>query len=122
MEGPRRAIVGHSFDRISRGEGGDGGFRSRWVWRPPGWRICSAATRQPTRRWPDGCSPANWVRDRDIVLLNAAAGLMVAGVRDDLASGLELAAQAIDDGRAEAALERVVEVSRANDPGPAVPS
>jgi anthranilate phosphoribosyltransferase len=57
---------------------------------------------------------------RDIVVLNAAAGLVVAGVRDDLASGVELAAQAIDDGRAEAALEQLVTVSRANDPGPAV--
>ena len=50
---------------------------------------------------------------RDIVLLNAAAGLVVGGACDDLASGLEAAAAAIDDGRAQAGLERLVGVSRA---------
>jgi len=49
---------------------------------------------------------------RDIVLLNAAAGLVAAGSSDDLASGLVLAAKAIDEGRAEAALERLVSVSQ----------
>jgi anthranilate phosphoribosyltransferase len=48
---------------------------------------------------------------RDIVLLNAAAGLMAAGVCADLEAGLGRAAAAIDDGRAEAALERLVTVS-----------
>ena len=37
---------------------------------------------------------------RDMVVLNAAAGLVVAGVADDLAAGVEAAAAAIDDGRA----------------------
>ena len=50
---------------------------------------------------------------RDIVLLNAAAGLMVGGRCDDLQAGLDLAATAIDDGRAAACLERLVSVSRA---------
>ena len=50
---------------------------------------------------------------RDIVCLNAAAGLVVGGAADDLATGLELAAAAIDDGRAQTALERLVEVSQA---------
>jgi anthranilate phosphoribosyltransferase len=48
---------------------------------------------------------------RDIVVLNAAAGLMVAGVVPDLAEGLSSAAAAIDDGRAAAALARLIEVS-----------
>jgi anthranilate phosphoribosyltransferase len=50
---------------------------------------------------------------RDVVLLNAAAGLVVAGAVDDLEAGLELAASSVDSGRAMVALERVVEVSNA---------
>ncbi len=50
---------------------------------------------------------------RDIVVLNAAAGLVAAGLADELAGGLELAAAAIDDGRAETVLDRLVEVSQA---------
>lgn len=49
---------------------------------------------------------------RDIVLLNAAAGLVVGGVCADLASGLERAASVVDDGRAMVCLERLVAVSR----------
>lgn len=45
---------------------------------------------------------------RDIVVLNAAAGLMVAGMADDLRSGAEAAAAAIDDGRAAAKLEALI--------------
>jgi anthranilate phosphoribosyltransferase len=45
---------------------------------------------------------------REIVLLNAAAALCVAGVADDLASGIDLAASAIDDGRATDLLDRLV--------------
>ena len=48
---------------------------------------------------------------RDIVLLNAAAGLVAAGVSDDLEAGLTRAATALDEGRAEAALERLIAVS-----------
>jgi anthranilate phosphoribosyltransferase len=44
---------------------------------------------------------------RDIVLMNAAAGLVVAGVVDELADGVIAAADAIDDGRAAAVLERL---------------
>ncbi len=48
---------------------------------------------------------------RDVVLLNAAAALVVAGRSDDLEAGLGTAAAAIDDGRAAATLERFVDVS-----------
>ncbi len=48
---------------------------------------------------------------RDIVALNAAAALAVAGTADDLAVGLEAAAESIDSGRAAAVLARWVEVS-----------
>ena len=50
---------------------------------------------------------------REIVLLNAAAGLVVGGVVDDLAAGLALAAESVDSGRAGAALDRLVTVSNA---------
>jgi anthranilate phosphoribosyltransferase len=48
---------------------------------------------------------------RDIVTLNAAAGLVVGGMVDSLAEGIERAAQAIDDGRATDALETLIRVS-----------
>ena len=45
---------------------------------------------------------------RDIVVLNAAAGFVVADRAADLAEGVALAQAAIDDGRAEAKLAEVV--------------
>lgn len=48
---------------------------------------------------------------RDTVLMNAGAGLVVAGVAPDLAEGIARAAQSIDNGSATAALERLVKVS-----------
>ncbi len=50
---------------------------------------------------------------RDIVLLNAAAALKLAGLADDLKSGAALAASAIDDGRAQSALDALVRASNA---------
>jgi anthranilate phosphoribosyltransferase len=49
---------------------------------------------------------------RDVVVLNAAAGLLVAGIVDQLGEGIEVAAAAIDDGKASAVVERLVAVSR----------
>jgi anthranilate phosphoribosyltransferase len=49
---------------------------------------------------------------RDVVLLNAAAALIVAGRVATLAEGAAQAAQAIDEGRAARLLERVREISR----------
>jgi anthranilate phosphoribosyltransferase len=48
---------------------------------------------------------------RDIVLLNAAASLLIAGTVDELREGIGLAAEAIDDGRAARVLERMIELS-----------
>lgn len=48
---------------------------------------------------------------RDIVLLNSAAALIVAGRVSDLKQGVEMAAQAIDSGAAKKALARLVAVS-----------
>jgi anthranilate phosphoribosyltransferase len=50
---------------------------------------------------------------RDIVLLNAAAGLVAAGLAEDLVDGLGRAASSVDDGRAAATLDRLVAVSTA---------
>ncbi len=50
---------------------------------------------------------------REVVLLNAAAALQVAGVAGSWGEGIELAAAAIDDGRARGVLDRWVAESRA---------
>jgi anthranilate phosphoribosyltransferase len=49
---------------------------------------------------------------RDIVLLNAAAAVVVAGLAVDLVDGLSAAAASIDSGRAGEVLERLVQVSK----------
>jgi anthranilate phosphoribosyltransferase len=48
---------------------------------------------------------------RDIVLLNAAAGLMAADAATDMPEGLERAARAVDSGAASESLDRLVAVS-----------
>jgi anthranilate phosphoribosyltransferase len=48
---------------------------------------------------------------RDIILLNTAAALVVAGRAGDLRQGAGIAAQAIDDGKARDCLDKLVEVS-----------
>jgi anthranilate phosphoribosyltransferase len=50
---------------------------------------------------------------RDIGVLNAAAALMVAGRVDDLVSGLALASESIESGRALAVLDALVATSQA---------
>jgi anthranilate phosphoribosyltransferase len=50
---------------------------------------------------------------RDIVLLNAAAGVVTAGLADDMATGLEMATASLDDGRAAGVLGRLVKASNA---------
>lgn len=48
---------------------------------------------------------------RDIVVLNAAAALVVAGKAEDLKIGADMAAQCIDSGKALAVLERMVAIT-----------
>jgi anthranilate phosphoribosyltransferase len=48
---------------------------------------------------------------RDVVLLNSAAGLVAAGLADDLESGVGVAADAIDTGKAHAKLGEIRSVS-----------
>lgn len=50
---------------------------------------------------------------RDVVLLNAGAALVVAGLATDVDAGIAAAAAAVDDGRAAATLDRFVTVSQA---------
>jgi anthranilate phosphoribosyltransferase len=48
---------------------------------------------------------------RDVALFNAAAALIVAGKAEDLKSGFDLAAHAVDSGEAEGRLDRLIVVS-----------
>jgi len=45
---------------------------------------------------------------RDVVVLNAAAALIIAGIASDLKEGARIAASAIDEGRAKTALDQLV--------------
>jgi len=54
---------------------------------------------------------------RDVVLYNAAAALLIASKAKDLKEGVALAGQSIDQGRATAALDRLVAITNA--PAPA---
>ncbi|MDP6045304.1 MAG: anthranilate phosphoribosyltransferase [Phycisphaerae bacterium] len=53
---------------------------------------------------------------RDIVLLNAAAGLFVAGKADDMQAGLAMAAESIDSGAAAGALEKLIAATAESSP------
>ncbi len=55
---------------------------------------------------------------RDIVLLNGAAGLMVAGAVTSLAEGIAIGAGVLDDGRAARCLDRLISVSNEEAGGP----
>ncbi|HET9442129.1 MAG TPA: anthranilate phosphoribosyltransferase [Acidimicrobiales bacterium] len=69
----------------------------------------AAANAELARRVLDGKHGPH----RDIVALNAAAGLVVAGVVGDLAAGVERACVSIDSGQAAGVLDRLVAVSAA---------
>ena len=56
---------------------------------------------------------------RDVVVLNAAAGFLVAGRAGDLAQGAALAARALDGGDARTALDRMLALGPAADEEPA---
>ena len=69
----------------------------------------AAANVDLARRILDGESGPH----RDIVLLNAAAGIVVAGLADDLPSALGLARASLDGGAAASVLDRLVAASNA---------
>jgi anthranilate phosphoribosyltransferase len=48
---------------------------------------------------------------RDIVCLNAAAAILAGGVATDFASGWEKAQESIDSGKAQQAVEKLIEIS-----------
>ena len=50
---------------------------------------------------------------RDIVRFNSGAALMIAGLATDIPSGIDLATQSIDSGKAFTALNKLIEVSNA---------
>jgi anthranilate phosphoribosyltransferase len=50
------------------------------------------------------------------VLLNAAAALMIADKAVDLANGVEIATQSIDDGYAKKKLQQLVEITNRTSP------
>ena len=58
---------------------------------------------------------------RDIVLVNSAAALIVAGKAGEVREGVAMAAQALDSGKARAVLERLVRISNETPPGEATP-
>ncbi len=68
----------------------------------------ASPSRSRGRSWPGEAGPR-----RDVVLLNAAAALEVAGSAASLTEGLDIAARSIDSGAADAILHRWVAVSRA---------
>jgi anthranilate phosphoribosyltransferase len=79
-----------------------------------------AACRLEQLRGGDARQNAGIVRDvlsgaggpkRDIVLLNAAYGLVAAGKTADPRQGLDIAAEAVDSGRAMAQLDKLVELT-----------
>ncbi len=51
---------------------------------------------------------------RDVILINASAALMAAGLADTFNTGIDLAADAIDQGRAREKLERLVAFTQRN--------
>jgi anthranilate phosphoribosyltransferase len=53
---------------------------------------------------------------RDVVLLNAAAGVIAAGRADDWRQGIAVARESLDSGRAATVLSRLVETSRQTAP------
>lgn len=69
----------------------------------------------------DAITNATMVRDilsgkdkgprRSIVVLNAAAAIIVAGLADDFQQAMPLAQSAIDDGKAQSCLEKAIEIS-----------
>jgi anthranilate phosphoribosyltransferase len=59
----------------------------------------------------DVLSGKNKGPSRDMVLLNSAAAIMVAGLANDLYEGFKKAGESIDTGAAARCLEKLVEIS-----------
>ena len=97
----------------------DEGHVTTWTLRPEQYGLAPPSI--DTLRVSSPAASARVIREvmegregppRDIVLLNTAAALVVAGAADDMASGLEIAAHAVDTGRAGETLEQLAKSSR----------
>ena len=75
-------------------------------------RPSGAATRRKMPRSCEASFKGQRGPKRDVVLLNAAAALVVAGRAQNLREGVAVAAEAIDDGRAYAKLQALIEFTR----------
>jgi anthranilate phosphoribosyltransferase len=51
--------------------------------------------------------------DREVVVLNSAAGIIAAGLASEFPEGVAMAKESLDSGRARTALKRLIEVSTA---------
>lgn len=119
--GHERAMVVHGLDgmdelstlgatRVTELRGGD---CSTWELRPQdvGISCCAESDLAPGAGAVEGAAVIERIlagergSRRDVVLLNAAAALLVAGAARDLAEGIVLAAESIDGGAAGRALE-----------------
>ena len=81
--------------------------------RNPGLKIWWAAMRSRTPRIIRALLQGMKGPFRNIVLLNAAAALLVAGKAKSLREGVALAEAAIDSGKAKGVLDALVELSHA---------
>ncbi|MDP6172972.1 MAG: anthranilate phosphoribosyltransferase, partial [Rhodospirillales bacterium] len=50
----------------------------------------------------------------DVVLYNAAGALLIAGRADNLKDGVDLARSSVEEGKASAALEKMIEITHSN--------
>jgi anthranilate phosphoribosyltransferase len=105
----------------ANGRGGGAGDYHVTEWRVVPEELGFAPATLADLRGGDAAFNARVIRDvlegehsarRDIGLLNASAALLVAGRVDDLASGLVLAAESVDSGRALGVLDALVATSR----------
>jgi anthranilate phosphoribosyltransferase len=124
--GVRRAMIVHSngLDEISTMEPTKitelkSGKLTNWTLNPQDYGLKPAT--QEMLAGSDAAGNADTVRNilkrkidgpqKDIVVLNAAAAIIVSGLADDFKNAMTLAAKAIDSGQALYRLEKLVEIS-----------
>jgi anthranilate phosphoribosyltransferase len=73
--------------------------------------LVGSSTEYNAKTIKDVLSARNKGAARDIILLNSAAAIMVAGIADNLHAGFQKAAESIDSGAAYECLEKLIEIS-----------
>jgi anthranilate phosphoribosyltransferase len=73
--------------------------------------LVGSSTEYNAKTIKDVLSASNKGAARDIILLNSAAAIMVAGIADNLHTGFQKAAESIDSGAAYECLEKLIELS-----------